>query len=198
MESQTTAPTSEPLTIEEAKQHTRVSHSHEDALFTRWISAAREYAETWTGRQFMLATWQLWLPSFWPHTLELPHAPLSSISAVRYYDADNAQQTWAASNYAALAPVGPNARPGRLDYVYGITTPETYSREDAVEVEFVAGYANAAAVPSAIKAALLLLVSEMNERREQVVVGTIQSANLVRAEALLAPFAVHASFRWSG
>ncbi len=186
-----TPPSAEPLELDEAKSHCRVTHNFEDALFTRWIAAAREFAETWTGRQLMPATWKLWLPDFWcgPY-LELPRAPLSSVTSIAYYDGDNASQTWSSSNYLVLAPSGPKCRPGRVEIAYGQVFPTTYYRPDAVTVTWAAGYASATAVPSAIKAALLLLVAEMNERREEVVVGTSQSPNVLRAGDLLAPFIV--------
>ena len=52
------------MSLTEAKLHLRVEVTDDDALITALISAARQYAETLTQRQFVTATWKLVLDSF--------------------------------------------------------------------------------------------------------------------------------------
>ena len=59
------------------------------------------------------------------------------------------------------------------------------SKINAVTIEFTAGYGNASAVPQDIKHAMLLLIGEMYENREESVTGTIVSAMPTTAKSLL-------------
>jgi hypothetical protein len=54
----------EPVSLAEAKRHLRVESADDDALIGSLISAARQSAETLTGRQFVTARWKLVLDSF--------------------------------------------------------------------------------------------------------------------------------------
>jgi uncharacterized phiE125 gp8 family phage protein len=54
-------PTSEPVTLQEAKSHLRVTTDDDDALIQSHLEAARERVELETGRQLLTATWELWL-----------------------------------------------------------------------------------------------------------------------------------------
>ena len=59
-----TPPAEEPVSLAEAKLHLRVDFPNEDALITALIAAARQAAETLTGRQLVTARWKLVLDSF--------------------------------------------------------------------------------------------------------------------------------------
>jgi uncharacterized phiE125 gp8 family phage protein len=75
--------------------------------------------------------------------------------------------------------------------VYGVSYPSTQAIPDAVQIAFQAGYgATHASVPGAIRAALLLLVAEMFERREDAVVGASIGEVPLAARRLLWPFRV--------
>src|ERR1051325_11329554 len=98
-----TAPTVEPVSLDEAKGQVRVEldfHS-DDALILGLIAAARRLAEVFCGRAFLTQTWDLTLDAFpsgwgprWPATLggrdaiRLPRPPLQSVSYVKYVDTD--------------------------------------------------------------------------------------------------------------
>jgi uncharacterized phiE125 gp8 family phage protein len=77
------APSSEPVSLDEAKEHLRVDHNDEDALILRLIKSARETAESLTGRAFVTQSWKLWRDG-WPaaRAIEIPKPPLAAVTAV--------------------------------------------------------------------------------------------------------------------
>jgi len=150
-----TAPAGEPIDVEEAKLHCRVVVAAEDTLYDEWIVAAREYGETFTHRAFMTQTWDDKRDAFpCDGYLELPLAPLISVTSVTYIDPAGATQTWSASLYTVDAPVGPKARFGRLVPIYGQYFPQTRAVVNAVTVRFICGYGDADDVPRLIKTSL--------------------------------------------
>ena len=54
-----TPPANEPVSLLEAKQHLRVDGDDDDLLIGSLIAAARQAAETQTGRQLITARWKL-------------------------------------------------------------------------------------------------------------------------------------------
>jgi uncharacterized phiE125 gp8 family phage protein len=153
-----TAPTEEPVTLQELKDHLRVFHSDEDALITSLIEAARKDNENFTHRAFVTQTWQEKRDGF-PcdgQPIRLPKAPLSSTTApvVTYIDQNGDTQTWSSSNYTVDYPTGDFAERGRIRLNYSLSYPQTRSIENAVTIQFVCGYGAASAVPEMIKACL--------------------------------------------
>jgi uncharacterized phiE125 gp8 family phage protein len=178
----------------EVKGHLRVDTADERTrVETVLIPAATQIAEGETERQLITATWTLYLDGF-PTSgtkIELPKPPLQSVSSIKYYDTQGVLQTWAASNYSVVAPAGPRAPNGYIVPGYGITYPSTYGQPNDVVIEFVCGYGAAyGSVPAQIRAAMLLLVGEMFERREDAIAGTIIGEVPLAAHRLLWPFRV--------
>jgi uncharacterized phiE125 gp8 family phage protein len=146
-----TAPESEPISVDDVKLHGRVVVAHEDALYDEWIVGAREYAETFTHRALLTQTWDWKLDAFpCGDYLELPLAPLISVTSVTYVDSAGVTQTWSTSLYTVDAPVGPKARCGRVVPIYGGIWPATRDVVNAVTVRFIAGYGDAGDVPRLI------------------------------------------------
>lgn len=190
-----TGPQAEPITRGEAKDHLRVEVNDDDQLIDSLISAAREVVEATTQRQLMTATWKLWLPRFplsrYPIVLPLP--PLGSVTHVKYYDTDNALQTWATNQYIVFKQEGPVAMESEIHLAPTLSYPATVTRPDAVEVQYVAGYgAEGAAVPTALRQAMLLLIGHHYENREAVNVGNLTTELPLAVKSLLLPYC-----RWS-
>ena len=160
-----TPPAGALVSLAEAKMHLRVEHDAEDDYLPTLIASAEALVggrDGWTGRALLEQTWRLVLPGFpIAPTIRLPFPPLQSVTHVKYYDANNDLQTYAASNY--LVQTGDT--PGRLDLLATIGWPSAYSRRDAVEVEFVCGYADAASVPAPVKHAALLILAALYRNR---------------------------------
>lgn len=187
-----TAPAVEPVSVDDMAEHLKLTSRDEDAFLTGLIVAAREHAETVTRRALCTQTWD-WNLDCWPAcaVFEVPLPPLASVSSIKYYDTSAVQQTWATSNYQVSTYAGAMAEPGRISYAAGVATPALQvERRDPVTIRFVAGYGVAAAVPQPIRTAIKFLVAEMWTRRTLVTVGTIQSANQLAADQLLAPYRV--------
>lgn len=170
-----TPPAEEPVSVAEAKAWCRVDGSDEDAVFTRLISAARSHCEHLTDRAFVTQTLQLTLRE-WPDDEEdaglitLLRPPVQSVTWIKYVDEAGVQQTWGTSEYqlnldadpAVIARAPNKSWPAVQD---GLLAP--------IQVQYVAGYGAATAVPPAAKQMILLLVSHWYEHREAVLTGTI-------------------------
>lgn len=138
-----TAPTIEPVTVEEAKGTARVDITADDGLIYSLIVTARTLAETITGRQMVTATYRQKLDRF-PSAaingqlyLELPKPPLQSVSSITYVDTAGDTQTLSSDLYT----VDTDSEPGRVILDYGESWPSTRDVAQAVTITFVAGYA---------------------------------------------------------
>lgn len=167
-------PALEPVTLAEVKAQLRISMDDEDDLISGYITAAREHVEMFLRRSLINRTYRLRLTDF-PRDktfIELPKPPLVSVSHVKYYDdVNNVLTTFAAANnYSVFG----DSILGRVQLLDEVDWPEVYEREDAVQIEFVAGYGAAAAnVPQSIRLAVRMLVSHWYENRVPVNIGNI-------------------------
>lgn len=161
-----TPPAAEPISLATAKLHLKVEHTADDDLITAWIVAARRWAETFTGRQFVTATWD-WNLDCFPEPgceLEIPRAPLQSITSISYFDTNGDSQTWSSSLY----DVDTASEPGRVAPDIDQDWPATSQKMNAATIRFVAGYGDADDVPETIKAAMQLYLGHWYEHREEV------------------------------
>jgi uncharacterized phiE125 gp8 family phage protein len=190
-----TAPTIEPISIEEARQHVRRGDdTSEDAVLNAFIAAARHHAEAVTGRQLLEATWEWQLDAICGSVLQIPRPPLRSITSITYLDASGVTQAWSASNYQVTTPAGPFAPSGRLAPNPSATWPLSGSGYlNAVLIRFKAGYGTVPEdVPEAIRQAMRLMIGAWFENREDLVLGDSVQALPLGALALLTPFKVYA------
>jgi len=184
-----TAATALAVTLVEAKAHCRVDSSDDDTLITAMITAATEAAEQATGRAIMAQTWELTLDAF-PAALELTHVPVDSITSVAYVDLNGADQTLSALLYSL--DNADDFGPAYVVPAYDTEWPDTRDQINAVKVRYVAGYANAAAVPESIKSWIKLQVGAMYENRESETVGVGKAVHLGFADRLLDRYKVWA------
>lgn len=166
----TTAPATEPLSLDEAKDHLRVDIADHDTRITALIVSARECVERVTGRALITQTLTLTLDAFPCDGIELPRAPVSSITSVTYKDTSGATQTLDTAAYQYdLSDVTPRIVPAP-----GYVWPSTeYGRLAAVTVVYVAGYGAASAVPASLKHAMRLIIGTLFAFGEDVISGTI-------------------------
>jgi uncharacterized phiE125 gp8 family phage protein len=180
-----TAPSEEPVTLAEAKMHCRITSSTEDALISAWIIAARGRAENYTGRRVITQTWDWSMDAFPCGVVEVPNAPLQSVTEITYTDGAGIEQTLDPAAYQVDA----KSDPGRIAPAAGGTWVVASSNTlNAVTVRFVCGYGLAVDVPNEIRAAMLLHISELNEHREAML--EVQTYATRAWEALLLPFCI--------
>jgi len=170
----------EPVSILEARQHLRVDFDDDDALISALISAARQAAETLTGRQFITARWKLVLDSF-PgpslmgvpagvpftlpgHAILLPKGPIQSVVAITYLDMAGVLQTMPVANYTQDL----SCDPARITPVFGQIWPIPLPQIGAVSVTFDAGYGAPEQVPEGIKSWIKLRVGSLYAHREDL------------------------------
>lgn len=183
-----TAPTTEPLTLDEAKQHLRVDTSDDDGLIAGYILAARHWVESQAG-PIISQTWDYTLEE-WPicdgeYEIELPMKPVQSITSITYIDTNGDSQTLAADQYEAVLD---DPTPSVVQ-AYGAVWPAVREKPAAITVRFVAGYGSISSVPDPLRVAIMLLVGRFYEHREEVVVGVTPSQVPMGVEALISPYA---------
>lgn len=130
-------PPVEPVTLAEAIDWTRADDgtAATDAALTMLIKSMREYAENLTRRAFVQRRLALILPC-WERCMRLQCPPLVSVESVKYYDSANVLQTLD----PALYQVRTWKEPGEVAALYTAVWPATYARDDAVRVDYTAGY----------------------------------------------------------
>lgn len=186
-----TPPASEALDTSpggEVYQHLRLEPelTPQDSLIQSYAAAARQEGERIARRQFITATWELWMDSWfqdwigqepwsrpwtdWPgNGICLPLPPLQSVTSVKYLDGAGAEQTWSSAEYTVEAPAGDFAQKGRIYLKSGFSWPSSTS----IKIRYVCGYgATPATVPALFRSAMLLTVGEAYESRELQSVGT--------------------------
>lgn len=187
-----TAPALEPLTLDEVKDHLRLTGSAEDPLLDGLIVAARQSVETHLSRALLTQTRKLWLDR-WPRAarIELPRPPAQTVTSITYLDADGVEQTLSTSLYAvygAQATPGQDAEVAYIEPAYGQSWPSVYAVPESIRVTYVCGWLTVGAIPQPIRQAMLLRVAELFEHREEP--GNAGPAIM----ALLANYRVHRDF----
>lgn len=181
----TSAPASEPITLEEAKAHLRIDTADEDALIASLILTSRLHIEAALTIALTTQSWRLVLDR-WPKSASVivPVHPLQSVAVVRTLAADGTPKVVPPSSY--LVDVA--STPGRLIRT-GTTLPQPGRSSGGIEIEFTAGYgAEPGSVPAPIRQAMLLLVAHWYEHRDPIEIGAPEAAIPHAVSRLLAPF----------
>ena len=144
------------VTLAEAKLAHRFDATDLDADITAMLHDATRLAEHETGQCLMPQTWRLTLDAF-PPALKLTRVPVASVTSIQYTDTAGVLQTLDPADYAldttdayASAYIVP---------AYGTSWPATRDQINAVSVTYVAGYADAASVPSQLKRQVKIFVA---------------------------------------
>jgi uncharacterized phiE125 gp8 family phage protein len=168
---QTTAPAARAVTAAELREHLRLDGTEQDTYLETLIDTATESIEGEADRQLITAGWTLTLDGFWgPGGIEMPRAPLQSVTAITYTDTAGATQTLASSAYRAVTL----AEIGRIHTAYGQSLPSLRAEPRNVSIVYEAGYGDAASdVPAAAKHMIKLIAAHLYENAEAVAAGTM-------------------------
>ena len=160
-----TPPASEPLTLANVKEFLRVDHNDDDITLAIFITAARELCESFTRLALMPTTFEEYFDEFptysgdYKDEIRLSRSPVTAVTYVKYIDGNETTITANANDYK----VDLISKPARISPDAGWFG--TYETINAVFIRYVAGYANAASVPAALKQGMLLVIADMYENR---------------------------------
>jgi len=185
------APSGYPVTLSEAKAHLRVLHIDDDTYINNLIAACTSIAEGETQRRFITQTWTTYWDEFpsGPEIL-IPFGSLQSVTFLKYKDGAGTLQTLVQNTDYV---VDTSAEPARiaLSPSNAVWPTIQWNSIQAVQCQYVCGYGAAAAVPMDIKQAILILIGQYYEHREDIVVGA-SVAELPRASKyLLHPYKLY-------
>ncbi len=165
-----------PVSRDEAKDWLRVDSgdTSQDSVIDLLVGAITDHAENITGRVFVQRSYEMLMDYFPSYEIIMPRAPLLTVDYVKYYDINNVLQTLGTSIYEYDI----YREPGRLRPAVNESWENTYSRMNAVQIGFTAGYAvgspaDAAAyreaVPDNLKLWMHARIATLYENREQLI-----------------------------
>jgi hypothetical protein len=179
-----TPPAVEPVTLQEAKDHMRITDGDSDRFIIPLIREAREILEEYSSIAFINQTWKLTI-SYWPSgtdqwwsgTRELPitelyggrapiiipRYPFQSITTMTVYDESSNSSV---VDVADTFDLDTNSRRGELRLKSGSTWPVALRATNPIEIDYVAGFgATNEDVPAALRRAIRVLVAYLYEHR---------------------------------
>jgi uncharacterized phiE125 gp8 family phage protein len=179
---QTVASTVEPITLDELKNHLKLSTviTTEDALLNTYIQVARKQAENYMKRQIIDATWQLILSDFPADSrgsIELPRPPLTTIAnevSITYIDSSYSSTTLGSTFYTidvnhTLPRIYPSDNSSNENRWSDLSPANV---NNAVTVQYVSGYSsvNSTLIPAEIKQWIMMRCGMFYEYREPVTI----------------------------
>lgn len=155
-----TAPTAEPVTLQDVKLHCRVDNLEEDDLLNGLISAARQFVESQAGIRLVTQTLQDDRDGFPADGIIYLEGPAQAVTEIEYLDENGNWQTLSLSQVTLDA----TSNPARL--TPDDSWPAVYGGVNCVSVTYTAGFGAPDAVPAIIKQALKMLVAHWHGQRE--------------------------------
>ncbi len=167
------APTDEPFTLDQVKEHLRYPHDDQDNYMHVLIAAARAKAEAYLKRSLMPQTWRWTLDEFPATWFDVPRPPLRSAVTLTYLDGDSAAITLYDSIGSPQVGItdyilDTQSQPGRILLPYGGMWPTPLAQANSVVMTYEAGYDDAESIPEDIRLGMLMLISHWFEHRESV------------------------------
>jgi len=160
-----TAASAPLVSIAAAKKHVHAEDfTDDDAYLEALVATATAHIDgpepAWLGRAIGEQQWELRLDKFPTGCIRLPLPPLQSVDAVSYIKSDGTSGT-----ITDFREFGVDSRIGAgfILPAYDAAWPDTRNEPEAVRITFTAGYAD---VPPVIKRAILLLVGQWYNNRE--------------------------------
>jgi uncharacterized phiE125 gp8 family phage protein len=184
-----TPPSAEPLSLADALVYLR-----EDADFSNAdeleaiITVARTWVEEFLRRPLLPTGFTLYLDDFGGDFTQivLPRPSVSAVSAIRYIDEQGEDKVLATTLYRVdIKTFLPRITPANDE-----SWPCLDNVINAVEIDFTAGYANVASIPTPIIHAIKMLVSHWYDNREVVTFGSAAMPMPMAVERLLGHYRV--------
>lgn len=164
-------PETEPVTLDDAKAHLRITHDADDEAIAALIKTARQICEEYTGLALITRDCRLYLDQWPKHTLSLPKPPLVHVAAINVYDANGVATVFSAAAYA-VDTVG---RPGRIEMTG--TPPWPGQPLSGIEIEFSAGFGDTPDdVPGDLREGIKRLVAHLYMNRGDAPEAAVRNA----------------------
>lgn len=166
----------EVISLDDARTHLRIEPygspaEHPDDMYvSTLITVAREWCEEYLQRSIGTQTLEVALDKF-PKSIELqPHT--QSVTFIKFYDVDDVYQTLNPLDYR----LDTYSTPNWVIPAFGKVFPVSNGQPNSVITQFVSGYTdglspNDTPCPAPIKAAMLLIIGNLYENRQQDVLG---------------------------
>lgn len=159
---QITAAEAVVVTVSDLREFGRIDHDHEDAQLEMMLAAATQLVSEYAGRALVLETWEVSIPARFQGDLVLPKSPVRALTAIRYFDANESEQTANLDDFylmrgddrALVRPKSGKAWP-----------TSSLFRDDAISVRFTVGYESA---PAPLVHAVKMTALHLYEQREAV------------------------------
>jgi len=178
-----TAATTEPLTLAEAREHIQVTHTDDDNYIQSLIKAARAVVESYTGRALIQRTVAVDFDSNEAQSpLELPLGKLQSVSSFAYYDVDGNSTAITSSDYYIAS-----TNPGRI--IAKNAGWNVQRNWKSITVTYVVGYGSTAStIPDDIRHGLKVVLMDLweNTASDSAISGPYPIPRV--AKLLLAPY----------
>lgn len=155
----TSAPTSEPVSLDEVKAQSRIETTDEDTYLGGLIAAARAHVESMCGIAVITQTRVAKCDSF-DDFARMPIAPVASVSSVTYVDTTGSTQTLATSVY--------EVRTDGLSAAIVLKSGQAWPTIQTGSRITVTAICGTAAAPAEIKHAILMLTAHWFNNREAV------------------------------
>jgi uncharacterized phiE125 gp8 family phage protein len=157
----TTPPSAEPVSLDQARTHLRVTDEIDDDTLVRLIKSSREECELRVRRTLMASTWTLTLDSF-AELREIRMPPVTAVQSISYIDASGETQVLNPDTYTVKLLEDEPALVKPLQ-----SWPVTKQGFDVVQVVYTAGYATADVVPGPLVDWILLAIGDRDAYRER-------------------------------
>lgn len=157
-----TAP--EIISVAKAKEHLKIESAFidDDGLIADYIQAAIGAAENYTATSINEAKFEVHSSAF-IDGYEFKVSPVQAITSVTYLDSSDAEQTLDTDEYELL-PVDPYV--SKIRFIEEDSLPSVAENSSkAVQIAITTGFA-LGTVPKAIQSAILLILSDLYENRE--------------------------------
>lgn len=176
-------PSSEPLSLAEAKQFLRVEHADDDTVIAALIAAARAHVEALTRRALMTQTWRIVLDAWPANGCITPRiGPLQTLVAARVFDAMGIAHALEVESFVVDSSANVIAAPCWALPVPGRTIA-------GIELDVICGFgALASDVPADLVHALKLLLAHWYDNRGLVAPGGGAAMQPAGLHALIAPY----------
>lgn len=174
-----TAPTQEPLTMEQVKQWLNVQFDDHDALIQRLLKSGRQECEKFTGLALFPQVWDVFFDEFPTDggPLKIYPAPVLDVEGI-FYGAGGDEL--AAATYVLDAAT----RPTRIALANGASWPNVTKAANTVRVRVRSGLVDPEAspetgeVPEDLNDGILLMIGAGYLQRENIVIG--QAVNILQ------------------